>query len=53
MGQFDTLALKPETSGEQELKAGYVEVDVKSVGLNAKVGSPFFNPSSLPFLVSY
>lgn len=37
MGQFDTLALKPESSGEQELKAGFVEVDVKSVGLNAKV----------------
>lgn len=39
VGQFDTLAFKPETSGEQELKAGFVEVDVKSVGLNAKVHS--------------
>lgn len=37
LGQFDTLALKRETEGEQELKAGFVEVDVKSVGLNAKV----------------
>ena len=37
IGQFDTLAFKPETSGNGELKAGYVEVDVKAVGLNAKV----------------
>lgn len=53
MGRFDTLALKPETSGEQDLKAGYVEVDVKFVGLNAKVCFLFFNPSSLPFLTSF
>lgn len=39
VGQLDTLAFKPETSGEQELKAGSVEVDVKSIGLNAKVYS--------------
>ena len=37
IGQFDTLAFKPETSGNDELKAGFVEVDVKAVGLNAKV----------------
>lgn len=37
IGQFDTLAFKPDTSGDDELKAGFVEVDVKAVGLNAKV----------------
>ena len=47
IGQFDTLAFKPETSGNDELKAGFVEVDIKAVGLNAKVrfavlSSPIF-----------
>ena len=37
IGQLDTLAFKPETTGDDEIKAGFVEVDVKSVGLNAKV----------------
>lgn len=37
MGQFDTLVFKPETKGKEELKPDFVEVDVKSVGLNAKV----------------
>lgn len=37
IGQLDTLAFKPDTSGDDELKAGHVEVDVKAVGLNAKV----------------
>ena len=39
MGQLDTLAFKPETSGEGQVRAGFVEVDVKSIGLNAKVCS--------------
>lgn len=46
IGQFDTLAFMPETSGNDELKAGFVEVDVRSVGLNAKVRLPGFY---LPF----
>jgi len=37
MGQFDTLAFAPELNSEDEIKPGFVEVDVKSVGLNAKV----------------
>ncbi len=37
VGQLDTLAFKPETSGDVDLRADFVEVDVKSVGLNAKV----------------
>ena len=37
IGQFDTLGFKPETSHNSPLKAGFVKVDVKSVGLNAKV----------------
>lgn len=42
IGQFDTLAFKPEASSGDELRAGFVEVDVKSVGLNAKVCFPIF-----------
>ena len=37
MGQFDTLAFRSESSGEGQVKAGFVEVNVKSIGLNAKV----------------
>ena len=42
LGQLDTLAFKPETTGDDEIKAGFVEVDVKSIGLNAKVRLPLF-----------
>ena len=37
MGQFDTLAFMPESQSETDVKAGFLEIDVKSVGLNAKV----------------
>ncbi|KAL8901562.1 MAG: hypothetical protein Q9207_005141 [Kuettlingeria erythrocarpa] len=36
LGQFDTLAFAPEVDVATELKADHVEIDVKSVGLNAK-----------------
>ena len=49
IGQLDTLAFKPETSGDDGLKAGFVEVDVKSVGLNAKV---CFSVSLSPICIS-
>lgn len=52
IGQFDTLAFKPEMGGDEELKAGFVQVDVKSVGLNAKVPFPFLL-FPIPFFVSY
>ena len=52
IGQFDTLAFKPETNGDEELKAGFVQVDVKSVGLNAKVCFPILL-LSIPILVGY
>ena len=38
VGQFDTLAFAPVTTSEAEIQAGFVEVEVKSIGLNAKVG---------------
>ena len=44
IGQFDTLAFEPEMSGDDGLKAGCVQVDVKSVGLNAKVRTTLFPP---------
>ena len=37
LGQFDTLAFKEDEPSSDELQADSVEVDVKSVGLNAKV----------------
>ena len=37
IGQFDTLAFMPESQSETDVKAGFLELDVKSVGLNAKV----------------
>lgn len=37
LGQFDTLAFKQDSPNLGELKVDFVEVDVKSVGLNAKV----------------
>lgn len=37
VGQFDTLCFKRETFCDSEIQPGYVEVEVKSVGLNAKV----------------
>lgn len=36
LGQFDTLAFAPELDVRSELSPDFVEVDVKSVGLNAK-----------------
>ena len=36
LGQFDTLAFAPELNFSSEPNPGFVEVDVKSVGLNAK-----------------
>ena len=42
IGQLDTLAFKPETTGDDEIKAGFVEVDVKSIGLNAKARLTLF-----------
>lgn len=36
LGQFDTLAFAPEVDIATELKPDHVEIDVKSVGLNAK-----------------
>ena len=36
LGQFDTLAFKQDGSAGAPLSADYVEVDVKSIGLNAK-----------------
>ena len=36
LGQFDTLAFKQDALGSSELRSDFVEVDVKSVGLNAK-----------------
>ena len=36
LGQFDTLAFAPELGIFSELSSDFVEVDVKSVGLNAK-----------------
>ncbi|KAL8833881.1 MAG: hypothetical protein Q9170_004028 [Blastenia crenularia] len=36
MGQFDTLAFAPELERSAELNPDSVEIDVKSVGLNAK-----------------
>ncbi|KAG9698620.1 ketoacyl-synt-domain-containing protein, partial [Aureobasidium melanogenum] len=36
VGQFDTLCFKRETFCDSEIQPGYVEVEVKSVGLNAK-----------------
>ena len=39
LGQFDTLALRPELEISPQLDPVFVEVDVKSVGLNAKVKS--------------
>ncbi|THC93098.1 hypothetical protein EYZ11_007410 [Aspergillus tanneri] len=35
-GQFDTLCLEPVAAFQAELPANYVEINVKSVGLNAK-----------------
>lgn len=52
IGQFDTLTFKPEMSGDEELKAGFVQMDVKSVGLNAKVPFPFLL-LPIPFFVNY
>jgi len=37
VGQFDTIYFKKEVAPEQTLKSDHVEVEVKSVGLNAKV----------------
>ena len=37
LGQFDTLAFKEDIPGSEELQADFVEVEVKAVGLNAKV----------------
>ena len=37
LGQFDTLAFKQDPPSSTELKVDFVEVDVKSIGLNAKV----------------
>ena len=51
IGQLDTLAFKPETTGNGEIKAGFVEVDVKSVGLNAKVHLTVF-PIPCPSLLA-
>lgn len=39
LGQFDTLAFKQDAPNLSELKADLVEVNVKSVGLNAKVSN--------------
>jgi len=36
LGQFDTLAFKEDPPNNEELNTGFVEVDVKSIGLNAK-----------------
>ncbi|KAK4992377.1 Type I Iterative PKS [Elasticomyces elasticus] len=36
VGEFDTLTFKHEKPDVSELAAGYVEVEVKSVGVNAK-----------------
>ncbi|KAI4176186.1 MAG: hypothetical protein LQ343_001230 [Gyalolechia ehrenbergii] len=36
LGQFDTLAFAPELRGVDELNPNFVELDVKSIGLNAK-----------------
>ncbi len=52
IGQFDTLAFQPETNSDDALKAGCVEVDVKSVGLNAKVCFSL-SLSPVSFLVCY
>lgn len=37
VGQFDTLTFRQETTDESPLAPGTVEIEVKSVGLNAKV----------------
>ena len=37
LGQFDTLAFKEDIPSSEELQADFVEVEVKAVGLNAKV----------------
>lgn len=37
LGQFDTLAFKQDAPDSSELMTDFVEVEVKSVGLNAKV----------------
>jgi hypothetical protein len=37
VGQFDTLAFRQEAADESPLAPGTVEIEVKSVGLNAKV----------------
>ena len=38
-GQFDTIFFTRESPRQEELKPGFVEVDVKGVGLNAKVSN--------------
>ena len=50
IGQLDTLAFKPEMTGNDEMNAGFVEVDVKSVGLNAKVHLTVFLVSTSIFV---
>jgi len=46
LGQSDTLAFKPEVISSAELDPDFVEVDVKSVGFNAKVCTLGENPLS-------
>ena len=53
VGQFDTLAFNPETSSDGGLKAGFVEIDIKSIGLNAKVCSMFHCQPSSSFLAGH
>jgi hypothetical protein len=50
VGQFDTLAFSREAPDFSPLKPGTVEIEVKSVGLNAKVRTRFsISSSSSPY----
>ena len=40
IGQFDTLAFKEDGPSSVQLRSNFVEVNVKSIGLNAKVNVP-------------
>jgi hypothetical protein len=51
VGQFDTLAFSREAPDFSPLKPGTVEIEVKSVGLNAKVRTRLLISSSPYFLI--